>query len=109
MRQLDEISTTIRAPGNPCFSPMQTAWQVTTAAGAGAVAAWIASGNPLLGAVVPAAAQAIAAVGSLGYQLFGLGGFGLARSLRREIRDYKPSVDQLSTLLSDSEKRRLGL
>ena len=89
---------------------MQTAWQVTTTAGAGAVAAWIASGNPLLGAVVPAAGQVIAAAGSLGYRLFGLGGFSLARSIRGEIRDYKPAaIEQLSTLLSDSEKRRLGL
>ena len=109
IHELDEISTAIRAPGIPCVNPMAIAWQVTTAAGAGAVAAWIASGNPLLGAAVPAAAQAIAAAGSLGYLLFGLGGFGLARSIRREVRNYKPSVDQLSTFLSDSEKRRLGL
>ena len=109
IRELDEISTAIRAPGIPCVSPIAIAWQVTTAAGAGAVAAWIASGNPLLGAAVPAAAQAIAAASSLGYRLFGLGGFGLARSIRREVRIYKPSVDQLSTFLSDSEKRRLGL
>ena len=108
-RELDEISTTIRAPGIPCFSPMQTAWQVTTAAGTGAVATQIASGNALLGAVVPAAGQAVAAAGSLGYRLFGLGGFSLARSIRREIRVYRPTVDQLRTLLSDSEKRRLGL
>ena len=109
IRELDEISTAIRAPGIPCVNPMAIAWQVTTAAGAAAVTAWIASGNPLLGAAVPAAAQAIAAASSLGYRLFGLGGFGLARSIRREVRNYKPSVDQLSTVLSDSEKRRLGL
>ena len=109
MHQLDEISAHIRAPGVPLFSPMEIVWQVTTAAGAGALVAWIAAGNPLLGAAVPAAGRTVAAVGSLGYRLFGLGGFGLARSIRRAVRDYKPSVDQLVTLLSDSEKRRLDL
>ena len=109
MHQLDEISTVIRAPGVPLFSPMEIAWQVTTAAGAGALTAWMASGNALLGAAVPAAGRAVAALGSLGYRLFGLGGFGLARSIRRAVRDYKPSVDQLGTLLSDREKRHLDL
>ena len=109
MHELDEISTVIRAPGVPFLRPMEMAWQVTTVACAGALATWIASGNPLLGAAVPAAGRAIAAVGSLGYRLFGLGGFGLARSIRRAVQDYKPSVDQLSDFLSDNEKRHLGL
>lgn len=45
MHQLDEISTVIRAPGVPLFSPMEIAWQVTTAACAGALSAWIAAGR----------------------------------------------------------------
>ena len=77
---------------------MGIAWQVTTAARAGAVAAWIASGNPVLGAAVPAAAQAIVAASSLGYRLFGLGGFGLARSIRREVRDLQ-TFESISLVL----------
>ena len=107
IRELDEISKGIRAPGAGA-KPIDVAWQVTTEVGAGAVRSWIASGSPLLGAAVPAVGRAIAAAGSLGRQLFGLGGFGLARSIMREVRDYRPSVDQLRGFLSDDEKRQLG-
>ena len=108
IRELEGISAAIRAPGAG-VKPIEVAWQVTTEAGAGAARSWIASGSPLLGAAVPAVGRAVAAAGSLGRQLFGLGGFGLARSIMREVRDYKPSVDQLRGLLSDDERRRLGL
>ena len=109
IRELEAISIAIRAPGAVGSMPIEVAWRATTEAGAGAVGAWIASGNPLLGAVVPAAGRALAAPGSLGRRLFGLGGFGLARSIVGEVRSYKPSVDQLRGLLSDDEQRRLGL
>ena len=108
IRELEGISEAIRAPGTG-GKPIEVAWQVTTEAGAGAVRSWIASGSPLLGAAVPAVGRAVAGAGSLGRQLFGLGGFGLARSIMREVRDYKPSVDQLRGLLADDERRRLGL
>ena len=109
IRQLKEISKSIRAPGFSGFRPMEVVWQVTTEAGASAVGALVASGDPILGAVVPMAGRMIARAGSLGRRLFGLGGFGLARSIRRELRDYKPSVEQLRDLLSDDEKHRLAL
>ncbi len=108
-RELKSISRAIRLPGFAGCRPIKVAWQVATEAGAGAVAAWIASGNPLLGAAVPAACRAIAVKGSLGRRLFGLGGFGLARSITREVRNYEPTVDQLRGFLADSEKERLGL
>ena len=108
MRELDGISKTIRAPGAGT-KPVEVAWQVTTEAGAGALRAWIGSGNPLLGAAVPTVGRAVTTARSLGRRLFGLGGFGLARSIMREVRDYKPSVDRLRSLLSDDERRRLGL
>ena len=109
IRELEEISSAIRVPGISGSRLIEVAWQVTTVAGAGTVGAWIASGSPLLGAVVPTVGRVIAAAGSLGRQMFGLGGFGLARSIAREVRDYEPSVDQLRDLLSDDEKSRLGL
>ena len=108
-RQLDGISRAIRAPGAGGSRLIEVAWQVTTAAGAGAINEWIQSGNPLLGAAVPAAVWAAAAARSLGPELFGLGGFGLARAINREVREHEPSVDQLRALLADDEKGRLGL
>ena len=76
IRELDGISRAIRAPGASGSRPMEVAWRVTTEAGAGAVAALIASGSPLLGAAVPAVGRTIAAAESLGRQLFGLGDLG---------------------------------
>lgn len=108
-RELESISRDIRLPGFAGRRPIEVAWQVSTEAGAAAVADWMASGGTLLGAAVPAACRAIAPMGSLGRRLFGLGGFGLARSIGRELRGYEPSVDQLRGFLADSEKERLGL
>ena len=107
--ELEEISQAIRASGISGSKPMEVVWQVTTEAGAKAVEALIVSGDPVLGATVPLVGRAIAGAGSLGRRLFGLGGFGLARAIGREARDYTPSVDQLRDLLSDDEKNRLGI
>ena len=73
IRELEAISSAIRAPGFTGSRLIEVAWQVTTEAGAGAVGTWIASGSPLLGAAVPAVGRVIAAAGSLGRQMFGLG------------------------------------
>ena len=108
-RELDRVSRLIRAPGAAGSRPIEVAWQVTTEGFAGALSAWIGSGNPLLGAAVPVALRVAAAAGSLGPGLFGLGGFGLARAINREVREHEPSVDQLRTLLAEDEKDRLGL
>lgn len=109
LRELNDVSQAIRAPGAEGTRPMEVAWQVTTETGAAAFDTWISGGNPVLGAGVPAAARAIATAGSLGRRLFGLGGFSLARAITREVRQYQPSVDQLRGLLSDDERGRLGL
>ena len=117
MHQLDEISTVIRAPGVPLFSPMEIAWQVTTAAGAGALTAWMASRQRLLGAAVPAAGRAVAALGSLGYRLFGPAdsasrGRSGARyettSLRSiSLAPFSP-IGRSATLISDVGPPRIG-
>lgn len=108
-RELDRVSRSIRAPGAAGSKPIEVAWQVTTAGFAGALGAWIGSGNPLLGAAVPAALRVASVAGTLGPELFGLGGFGLARAINREVRAHAPSVDQLRALLAEDEKGRLGL
>jgi hypothetical protein len=109
MRQLNDVSQAIRAPGAEGTWPTEVLWEVTTEGGAAAFAAWTSAGNPVLGAALPATARAVARVGSLGRRLFGLGGFSLARAITREVQRYQPSVDLLRTLISDDERTRLGL
>jgi hypothetical protein len=90
--------------------PIRVLWEVLAAAGAGAVTAQLSGGKPALGATTGAVAQVARSLPILhefGPALFGRGALDLARRVRKELG--RVDLGALPALLSDAERRNLGL
>ncbi len=91
--------------------PVRVLWDIITGTTATAATAAILGGDPTIGALVGAVGTAvrsgIPAARELGKALFGRGAFDLAKRVRQEALLVEPGA--LNRLLSDSEKKRLGL
>lgn len=86
-------------------------WDLIAVGLGGVAIAQLAAGNPVVGGASAALALAARAAPTLlhkiGPALFGRGAFDLGKRVRREL--LKTEYDSLSKLLSESEKRKLGL
>lgn len=93
--------------------PVRVFWHLVGKAVAGAFDAAVAGGDPATGAA--AAAVRAAVVGTvqggkpMSGMLFGRGAFDLGRRVRRELLRVEPPRTALARLLSDEERRRLGI
>lgn len=91
--------------------PVRVLWDLIAGSASGAVAAIVSGGRPGVGAAIGALGTALRSVPPLIYELgpalFGRGAFDLARRIQREVGCVE--YDALARLLSDTEKRKLGL
>jgi hypothetical protein len=92
--------------------PGRVLWDLVVGGMAGAATAMISGGPPsvraTVGAVMSAAAKSVPPlIHELGPALFGRGAFDLARRIRQET--LRVEYDALARLLTDAEKRKLGL
>jgi hypothetical protein len=92
--------------------PGRVLWDLVAGGIAGAATAMVSGGRPsvgaTIGAVISAAAKSVPPlIHELGPALFGRGAFDLARRIRQET--LRIEYDALARLLTDAEKRKLGL
>jgi len=90
--------------------PVRVLWQVLAAGSAGALIGQLSGGHPGIGLATGVLSQAppVAALAhEFGRALFGRGAFDLARRVRRAVSQIE--VDALPRLLSESERRTLGI
>lgn len=112
-KELEEASRLL-SPSQEVFStkPTRVLWDLIAGGAAGASASLLVSGNdPFATAVSSAAIGASRSLApllrELGPTLFGRGAFDLASRIRREAR--RVEYDALARLLTDAEKKSLGL
>lgn len=91
--------------------PLRVLWGLIAGSVAGAATAMISGGHPNIGAAIGAVGAASSSVppliNELGPALFGRGAFDLARRVQHET--LCGEYDALTRLLTDAEKRKLGL
>jgi len=91
--------------------PLRVLWDLIVGSVAGATTAIISGAPPNIGAAIGAVGAASSSVPSLinelGPALFGRGAFDLARHVQQET--LRVEYDALKKLLTDTEKRKLGL
>ena len=91
--------------------PVRVLWDLIAGSAVGGVTAMVSGGRPEVGAAIGALGTASKSfpqlMHDLGPALFGRGAFDLARRIRRHVGNIE--YDALSRLLSDAEKRELGL
>jgi len=91
--------------------PLRVLWDLIAGSATGAAAAVISGEHPHIGAAIGAVGAASssfpALISGLGPVLFGRGAFDLARRVRQETLCVE--YDALTKLLTDAEKRKLGL
>jgi len=91
--------------------PLRVLWDIIAGSAAGSATALISGGHPVAGAVIGALGMASKTVPplihELGPALFGRGAFDLARRVRDEAMNSE--YNSLAKLLTDTEKRKLGL
>ena len=91
--------------------PVRVLWDLIAGSVAGAATALISGGRPSVGAAIGALGMGSRSVPPLIYKLgpalFGRGAFDLARRVRQEA--VQVEYDALARLLTDAEKRKLGL
>jgi hypothetical protein len=91
--------------------PVRVLWDLIIGGALGAATTFISGGRPEVGAALGAMGAASKSVPpllqDLGRALFGRGAFDLAKRIRRELG--RVEYDALAKLLSDSERRKLGL
>jgi hypothetical protein len=92
--------------------PVRVLWDLVIGGVAGGVTSIFSGGNPSIGAAMGAmintGSQSIPAlIRELGPALFGRGAFDLAKRIRKEIINVE--YDALANLLTDAERRKLGL
>lgn len=91
--------------------PLRVLWDLIAGSAAGAATAMISGGHPSIGAAIGAVCAASSfvppVINELGPVLFGRGALDLARRVQQETLRVK--YDALTRLLTDAEKRKLGL
>jgi hypothetical protein len=90
--------------------PVRILWELFASSVTGATTALISGGRPDIGAVIGAigiATRVVPLLIGFGPALFGLGAFDLARRIKYETM--YSEYDSLAKLLTDAEKRMLGL
>lgn len=91
--------------------PLRVLWDLIAGSMAGAATAMISGGHPNIGAAIGAVGAASSSVppliNELGPALFGHGAFDLARRVQQET--LRVEYAALTRLLTDAEKRKLGL
>jgi len=91
--------------------PVRVLWDLIAGSVAGAATALISGGRPSVGAAIGALGMASRSLPPLIYELgpalFGRGAFDLAKRVRQEAM--RVEYDALARLLTDAEKRNLGL
>lgn len=111
-RELAEASRLLSpGPSEIDTRPLRVLWDLIAGTAAGAAIALISGGRPGVGAALGAVGRAAQSVPpliqDLGSTLFGRGAFDLARRVRREVA--RVEYDALARLLTEGEKRKLGL
>jgi hypothetical protein len=94
------------------ISPLQFIWSLFVEGAKGAATAGISGGNLGVGAAAQATGHVFKVLQSesnFARVLFGRGGFGLARRIRRELSPLQTMPSQLGVLLSNSERAALGI
>jgi hypothetical protein len=111
-RELEEASRLLSPTQHEIDTrPVRVLWDLVAGGLAGAAIAQISGGHSGVGAAVGAFGKASGSVTSyiyeLGPALFGRGAFDFARRVRQETMRVEPGA--LARLLTDTEKRKLGL
>jgi len=107
-KELEEASKLMAFPkSEKRVRSVRVLWNLVVAGGLGSVASLVSSGEPLIGAATAVLGATAPYLCELGPTLFGRGAFDLSRRVRREA--LRVEYDALSKLLTDSEKRSLGL
>jgi hypothetical protein len=92
-------------------TPIRVLWEILAAPASGALVAQLSGGDPLKGAVTNTITQVARSVPGFvhefGRVVFGRGAFDLANKVRREVAQVE--FDSLRRILSDTERRKLGL
>ncbi len=91
--------------------PARVLWDLVVGSGSGMAVAQLSGIDPVVGGITGAITSATRSVptllNELGPALFGRGAFDLAKRVRRQL--LKVEYDALTRILSDAEKRNLGL